>query len=105
MVRPGSQVGQHPHWRLGGAAGVVTDANNTRDPLKYTLNITGKTRAVDVDPEMPLLWVLGDRLNEIGTKFGFGTRCSRRQVAGRESCRSSKQASRYEQISFEDERP
>ncbi len=36
------------------------------------LNINGKTRAVDVEPEMPLLWVLRDVLDMKGTKFGCG---------------------------------
>ena len=36
------------------------------------LNINGKSVAVDVDPEMPLLWVLRDVLGLTGTKFGCG---------------------------------
>lgn len=36
------------------------------------LNINGKTRAVDVDPKTPVLWVLRDHLNLVGTKFGCG---------------------------------
>lgn len=36
------------------------------------LNINGKTRQVDVEPEMPLLWVLRDVLDLKGTKFGCG---------------------------------
>ncbi len=38
--------------------------------LKLTIN--GKTRQVDVEPEMPLLWVLRDVLDMKGTKFGCG---------------------------------
>nr|WP_298687007.1 (2Fe-2S)-binding protein [uncultured Dongia sp.] len=37
-----------------------------------TLNINGKTHELDVEPEMPLLWVLRDRLELTGTKFGCG---------------------------------
>src|SRR3984957_5506730 len=37
---------------------------------KFTLN--GKPQAVDVSPEMPLLWVLRDTLGMTGTKFGCG---------------------------------
>jgi isoquinoline 1-oxidoreductase subunit alpha len=37
-----------------------------------TLNINGKTHELDVEPEMPLLWVLRDRLDLTGTKFGCG---------------------------------
>jgi isoquinoline 1-oxidoreductase subunit alpha len=37
------------------------------------LNINGKIRtASDVDPEMPLLWVLRDKLDVLGPKFGCG---------------------------------
>lgn len=39
----------------------------------YTLSINGQTRAVtDIDPDTPLLWVLRDELNMVGTKFGCG---------------------------------
>ena len=37
-----------------------------------TLNINGKTVAVDVDPATPLLWALRDTLGMTGTKFGCG---------------------------------
>ncbi len=36
------------------------------------LNLNAKTVEVDVDPQMPLLWVLRDELNLTGTKFGCG---------------------------------
>src|SRR6187401_2016861 len=36
------------------------------------LNINGKSVDVDVDPEMPLLWVLRDVLGLTGTKYGCG---------------------------------
>jgi len=36
------------------------------------LNINGKIHQVDVEPEMPLLWVLRDVLDLKGTKFGCG---------------------------------
>ena len=39
---------------------------------KYTLNINGKRRTVDVDQHTPLLWVLRDSLKLVGTKFGCG---------------------------------
>ena len=38
----------------------------------YTLNVNGKTEQVDADPAMPLLWVLRDKLDLKGTKFGCG---------------------------------
>ncbi|HET9862746.1 MAG TPA: (2Fe-2S)-binding protein [Steroidobacteraceae bacterium] len=36
------------------------------------LNVNGKTVEVDVEPGMPLLWVLRDVLGLTGTKFGCG---------------------------------
>ena len=36
------------------------------------LNINGNSVSLDVDPQMPLLWVLRDSLNLTGTKFGCG---------------------------------
>lgn len=36
------------------------------------LKVNAKTVDVDVDPQMPLLWVLRDVLNMTGTKFGCG---------------------------------
>jgi isoquinoline 1-oxidoreductase alpha subunit len=37
-----------------------------------TLSINGKSHAVDVSLDMPLLWVLRDVLGMTGTKFGCG---------------------------------
>jgi isoquinoline 1-oxidoreductase alpha subunit len=37
-----------------------------------TLRVNGTERSVDVDPDMPLLWVLRDTLGLTGTKFGCG---------------------------------
>ncbi len=36
------------------------------------LNVNGKKQVVDVDPKTPMLWVLRDHLNLVGTKFGCG---------------------------------
>jgi aerobic-type carbon monoxide dehydrogenase small subunit (CoxS/CutS family) len=36
------------------------------------LIVNGSARTVDVDPRMPLLWVLRDVLNLTGTKYGCG---------------------------------
>ncbi|MGY0627188.1 MAG: (2Fe-2S)-binding protein [Paraglaciecola chathamensis] len=36
------------------------------------LNVNGTQHEVDVDEEMPLLWVLRDELNITGPKFGCG---------------------------------
>ena len=38
----------------------------------YTLNINNKTIKIEVEPDTPLLWVLRDHLNLVGTKFGCG---------------------------------
>jgi len=38
----------------------------------FNLNINGKKQQVDVDPATPMLWVLRDHLNLVGTKFGCG---------------------------------
>ncbi len=39
---------------------------------KYTINVNGKTQTVDVDGDMPLLWVLRDKIGLKGAKFGCG---------------------------------
>ena len=36
------------------------------------LDVNGKTHSVDVEPDMPLLWVLRDELGMAGTKYGCG---------------------------------
>jgi isoquinoline 1-oxidoreductase subunit alpha len=40
--------------------------------MNMTLVVNGSSRAVDVEPETPLLWVLRDNLGLTGTKFGCG---------------------------------
>ncbi|NBB21535.1 2Fe-2S iron-sulfur cluster binding domain-containing protein [Runella sp. CRIBMP] len=40
--------------------------------MEINFNINGKTAKVDVDPAMPLLWVVRDELNLKATKFGCG---------------------------------
>lgn len=37
-----------------------------------TLNINKKTYNIDVDPNTPLLWVLREHVNLVGTKYGCG---------------------------------
>ena len=39
---------------------------------KISLNINGKKHEVDVDPKTPVLWVLRDHLDLVGTKYGCG---------------------------------
>jgi isoquinoline 1-oxidoreductase alpha subunit len=38
----------------------------------FNLNINGKSMQVDVDPATPVLWVLRDHLDLVGTKYGCG---------------------------------
>jgi isoquinoline 1-oxidoreductase alpha subunit len=40
--------------------------------MAITFILNGENKTVDVDPQMPLLWVLRDTLNMTGTKFGCG---------------------------------
>lgn len=39
---------------------------------QYKLQVNGKTVAVDVEADTPLLWVLRDNLKLVGTKYGCG---------------------------------
>jgi len=39
---------------------------------KMNLKVNGKKYEVELDPATPVLWVLRDHLNLIGTKFGCG---------------------------------
>ena len=38
----------------------------------YNITVNGKALTVDAEPETPLLWVLRDQLDLVGTKFGCG---------------------------------
>ena len=38
----------------------------------YKISVNGERTEVDVSPDMPLLWVLRDKLKLTGTKFGCG---------------------------------
>lgn len=40
--------------------------------MSISLNINGETHVVDVDNDIPLLWVLRDVVGLTGTKFGCG---------------------------------
>jgi len=40
--------------------------------MSTKLNVNGRVREVDVEPDMPLLWVLRDELDVKGPKFGCG---------------------------------
>tara|TARA_B100000214_G_C23593790_1_gene457519 strand:- start:8 stop:490 length:483 start_codon:yes stop_codon:yes gene_type:complete len=38
----------------------------------FEINVNNKIRKVEADPSTPLLWVLRDNLNLVGTKYGCG---------------------------------
>jgi isoquinoline 1-oxidoreductase alpha subunit len=38
----------------------------------YNIKVNGKSQSVEVDSDTPLLWVLRDELNYVGTKYGCG---------------------------------
>ena len=40
--------------------------------MSTKLNVNGQVRGIDVEPDMPLLWVLRDELDVKGPKFGCG---------------------------------
>ena len=40
--------------------------------MAIAMTVNGKEHALDVEPEMPLLWVLREALGLTGTKFGCG---------------------------------
>ena len=39
---------------------------------KYDINVNGKSVSVEAEADMPLLWVLRDKLELTGTKYGCG---------------------------------
>lgn len=40
--------------------------------MSFNLTVNGEKTTIDVEPSMPLLWVLRDELGLTGTKFGCG---------------------------------
>lgn len=38
----------------------------------YNINVNGTSREVNADPDTPILWVLRDNLDLVGTKYGCG---------------------------------
>lgn len=38
----------------------------------FNISVNNQNHQVDVDPDTPLLWVLRDHLNLVGTKYGCG---------------------------------
>jgi isoquinoline 1-oxidoreductase alpha subunit len=50
----------------------LTTPNYNKEIPMLELNVNGRLHRVDVEPEMPLLWVLRDHLGLHGTKYGCG---------------------------------
>jgi isoquinoline 1-oxidoreductase alpha subunit len=46
--------------------------NSFQEHIVTTLNVNGKQVNVEVEPDMPLLWVLRDELGLTGSKYGCG---------------------------------
>ena len=49
---------------------IIEKVNNHM--ANFILNINGEQKKVDVDPNTPLLWVLREDLDLVGTKYGCG---------------------------------
>ena len=45
---------------------------NVKSLKVFEINVNNKIRKVEADPSTPLLWVLRDNLNLVGTKYGCG---------------------------------
>eukprot|EP01035_Chromulina_nebulosa_P019737 gene19737-25669_t len=65
------------HPRRVGAFGAILASSATAPGRRHRasnmkLTVNGKSHDIDIEPEMPLLWVLRDELNLPGTKFGCG---------------------------------
>ena len=45
---------------------------NVKKMKFFEINLNNKTRKVKADPSTPLLWILRDNLNLVGTKYGCG---------------------------------
>jgi isoquinoline 1-oxidoreductase subunit alpha len=47
-------------------------SNGAQEEEMVTLKVNGETHELDVNPKMPLLWAIRDKLNLTGTKYGCG---------------------------------
>ena len=45
---------------------------NVKKLIVFEINVNNKVRKVEADPSTPLLWILRDNLNLVGTKYGCG---------------------------------
>src|SRR5260221_1883013 len=58
-------------WKSSSCAFTLSRSREEKVPM-IKLTVNGMAREVDVEPEMPLLWVLRDVLEVKGPKFGCG---------------------------------
>jgi len=61
-----------PRRRSGPASRIVRNGRTPRARSMITLNLNGRNTTLDVDGDMPLLWVLRDIVGLTGTKYGCG---------------------------------
>jgi isoquinoline 1-oxidoreductase subunit alpha len=62
-----------PRRNLGTFETLLPYVRREEDAMaRYRLSVNGKGHEVEAEPNMPLLWVLRDRLGLTGTKFGCG---------------------------------
>lgn len=50
----------------------IANSSKFKTKAQFTLNINNSTHQVDVAPDTPVLWVLRDHIDLVGTKFGCG---------------------------------
>src|SRR5690606_26353834 len=55
-----------------GAAWILRGRLSADTHMSYDLQVNGKSYSIDVDGDIPLLWVLRDTIGLTGTKFGCG---------------------------------
>jgi isoquinoline 1-oxidoreductase subunit alpha len=53
-------------------AHVALEQSTGESQTMVTLTVNGREHALDIEPDMPLLWALRDELGMVGTKFGCG---------------------------------
>jgi isoquinoline 1-oxidoreductase alpha subunit len=69
-ARPGENL---PHFARSYRPSVALQhARSEAVRTMVSLAINGRKFAIDVEPDMPLLWALRDELGMVGTKFGCG---------------------------------
>jgi isoquinoline 1-oxidoreductase alpha subunit len=62
-------------WVAGGMAcpnRASQPGDSSQENAMIKLDVNGQTHELDLNPKMPLLWAIRDKLNLTGTKFGCG---------------------------------